>query len=370
MLSTDFVDIINSNYLGKFLMLVNGKYYRTIEAAKDHSYVEIIDQTYLPFEFKLKQLDSLDDIVESIEFMRVRGAPLIGVTAAYGLAIAMNEDYSDNSLGLSKTKLLKARPTAVNLEWAVSKVFNKLINTPKENRVEKAWELATTMANEDVAINKVIGEQGIDLIRKVNKEEINILTHCNAGWLATIDHGTALSPIYKAVSEGLNIHVWVDETRPRNQGLSLTAWELKQANIKHTVISDNTGGLLMQQGKVDCIFVGADRISMDGQVCNKIGTYLKAIAANVHEIPFYVAAPLSSVDRGFKGSNYNFEIECRSPDEVMKVKGRDKNGKIVEVELGNFAAYNPAFDLTPSKYITKIICEKGVFDPQDIGDHK
>ena len=350
-------------------MLVDNVNYRTISPAKDLSYIQIIDQTCLPFEFKLKRLESFEEVVESIKFMRVRGAPLIGVAAAYGIALAMNQDTSDQSLELSKRALINSRPTAVNLVWAVNSIYNKLVSVIETERISTAWRLAQIMSDEDVDKNKLIGKYGSELIMKKenSKDVINILTHCNAGWLATVDYGTALSPIYKAVNDGLNIHVWVDETRPRNQGLNLTAWELSQAKIKHTVISDNTGGLLMQQGRIDYIFVGADRISMDGQVCNKIGTYLKAIAANIHNIPFYVAAPLSTVDNKFRGTDYVFEIECRSPDEIMKMKGRDALGNITEIRLGESPAYNPAFDITPSKYVSKIICEKGVFNPQDIG---
>ena len=347
-------------------MLVVGINYRTIKPNKELSCVEIIDQTALPFKFMIKRLETLDDVIESIKFMRVRGAPLIGVTAAYGIALAMNRDTSNESLEQAKTLLINSRPTAVNLSWSVNLSYKTLMKTDEADRIEKAWEIANNFAEDDVSKNRLIGIHGFQLLKN-HGSTINILTHCNAGWLATIDHGTALSPIYKAVSEGLDIHVWVDETRPRNQGLSLTAWELNQANIKHTVVTDNAGGFLMQEGKVDCVLVGADRVSMSGSVCNKIGTYLKAIAAKQHDIPFYVAAPLSTVDFEFKGSDYSFEIECRSPEEIMKIKGRDKDGKITEVTLGEFPAYNPAFDITPSELVTNIICEKGVVEPDNIG---
>ena len=254
-------------------MLVEGKHYRTIWPNKALNGVTVIDQTYLPFEFKLRELTSLDEVVEAIKFMRVRGAPLIGVTGAYGIAIALTKNSTNQSLIEAGKKLIDSRPTAVNLSWAVNLVSDKLIMEPIENRVSVAWVLANKLADEDIETNQSIGEIGFNVIRKVKKSRINILTHCNAGWLATIDHGTALSPIYKAFKEGLDIHVWVDETRPRNQGMNLTAWELGQESIPHTVITDNAGGLLMQRGEVDLVIVGADRISTDGNVCNKIGTY-------------------------------------------------------------------------------------------------
>jgi len=348
-------------------MLVEGNNYRTIWPNKDLSSVTIIDQTFLPFEFKLLQLGTLNEIVEAIKSMRVRGAPLIGVTAAYGIAIALTEGLSDESLIAAKKVLIESRPTAVNLSWAVNLVYDQLKKEPIDKRVSVAWKLANRLADEDVQINKSIGSFGLKLIQKIKKSQINILTHCNAGWLATIDHGTALSPIYKAFEEGLDIHVWVDETRPRNQGMNLTAWELGQANIPHTIITDNAGGLLMQRGEVDFVIVGADRVSVDGNVCNKIGTYLKALAAKTHKIPFYVAAPLSTVDLSYHGENNLFDIECRDEDEILKVKGMDSSNNLTEVQIGYSSAYNPAFDITPAKYVSKIICEKGIYNPSDIG---
>lgn len=349
-------------------MLVGSKNYRSIESSKDRSYVKIIDQTLLPFELKIIHLKALGDVVKAIKNMQVRGAPLIGVTAAYGFAISMNCDSSNNSLGKCKKDLVSARPTAVNLSWAVNQIYDALFKCSPKDRVELSWELANNLANEDIEKNILIGVHGYDLFRAYNKKTINILTHCNAGWLATVDHGTALSPIFKLFDEGFDVHVWVDETRPRNQGLSLTAWELSQYKIKHTVITDNAGGLLMKEGLVDFVIVGADRVSLDGQVCNKIGTYLKAIAAKENKIPFYVAAPISTVDINFSGESRNFEIECRNADEIMTIKGQDKSGNMVEVRLGNSPAYNPAFDVTPPEYISKFICEKGVFDTDKIRD--
>ena len=348
-------------------MLVDGKYYRTIWPNKALTGVTIIDQTYLPFKFELRELTSLDAVVEAIKSMRVRGAPLIGVAAAYGLAIALTKNPSDQSLMEAKKKLIGSRPTAVNLSWAVNLLCNKIEIEPIVNRISTVWMLANNLADEDIKTNKSIGEFGFELIDKIKKPRINILTHCNAGWLATIDHGTALSPIYKAFEKGLDIHVWVDETRPRNQGMNLTAWELAQENIPHTVITDNAGGLLMQRGEVDMVIVGADRVSVDGDVCNKIGTYLKAIAAKTHNIPFYVAAPISTVDLSYHDENNLFDIECRDEDEILKVKGMDSSNNLTEVRIGYSSAYNPAFDITPSKYVSKIICEKGIYNSTDIG---
>jgi methylthioribose-1-phosphate isomerase len=367
MLSTDIVDIFFTLSKEIRFMFVEGKHYKTIWPNKALTGVTIIDQTYLPFEFRLSELTSLGAVVEAIKFMRVRGAPLIGVTGVYGLAIALTKNSTDQSLIEAKTQLIKSRPTAVNLSWAVNLVYDQLKKEPRNNRASMAWILANKLANEDIETNQSIGEFGFKLIHKIQKSRINILTHCNAGWLATIDHGTALSPIYKAFKEGLDIHVWVDETRPRNQGMNLTAWELKQENIPHTVITDNAGGLLMQRGEVDFVIVGADRISIDGNVCNKIGTYLKALAAKTHKIPFYVAAPLSTVDLSYHGENNLFDIECRHEDEILKVKGMDASNNLTEVKIGYSSAYNPAFDITPSKYVSKIICEKGIFNPSDIG---
>ncbi len=348
-------------------MLIEGKQYRTIWPNKALTGVTIIDQTYLPFNFKLRDLTSLDEVVEAIKYMRVRGAPLIGVSGAYGIAIALTKNSTDQSLIEAGKKLIESRPTAVNLSWAVNLVSKKLMIEPVNNRASLAWTLANRLADDDITTNQSIGEFGFNLINKVKKSRINILTHCNAGWLATIDYGTALSPIYKSFNEGLDIHVWVDETRPRNQGMSLTAWELTQESIPHTLITDNAGGLLMQRGDVDLIIVGADRISSDGNVCNKIGTYLKALAAKAHNIPFYVAAPLSTVDLSYHGDNNLFDIECRDEDEILKVKGMDASNNLTEVRLGYSSAYNPAFDITPSKYVSKIICEKGIYNPSDIG---
>jgi len=367
MLSTDIVDLLLIIFGEIKFMLVEGAHYRTIWPNKALTGVTIIDQTCLPFKFELRELTSLDEVVEAIKSMRVRGAPLIGVTAAYGIAIALTENPTGQSLIEAKKKLIESRPTAVNLSWAVNLVCDKIKIEPRGSRISTAWMLANKLADEDIKTNKSIGEFGFELIDKIKKPRINILTHCNAGWLATIDYGTALSPIYKAFKKGLDIHVWVDETRPRNQGMNLTAWELGQENIPHTVITDNAGGLLMQRGEVDFVIVGADRVSIDGNVCNKIGTYLKAIAAKAHNIPFYVAAPMSTVDLSYHDENNLFDIECRNEDEILKVKGMDASNNLTEVKIGYSSAYNPAFDITPSKYVSKIICEKGIYNPTDIG---
>ena len=348
-------------------MVVEGKSHRTIEASSDLTRVTIIDQTALPFKFKLIELKSLKDVIQAIKFMKVRGAPLIGVTSAFGIALEMNNDPSDQSLMDAAFALKESRPTAVNLAWAVEKMLEHLKTINAKDRAKTAWFYANQLAEDDIKTNINIGRAGLPLLKQIKSSPLNILTHCNAGWLATIDNGTALSPIYQAVEEGIDIHVWVDETRPRNQGMNLTAWELTQAKIPHTIISDNTGGLLMQQNKVDCVIVGADRISIDGQVCNKIGTYLKALAAKAHDIPFYVAAPLSTVDKKFIGKNQPFEIECRDPNELLRIKGLNSDGIISEVKIGMSNAYNPAFDITPPEYISKIICEKGSYNPDSIG---
>ena len=347
-------------------MQVGSKNYRTIEASEDQSYVKIIDQTSLPFKLKIVHLKTLGEVIKAIINMQVRGAPLIGVTAAYGLALSMNFDSSNNALRKCKKDLVNARPTAVNLSWAVNQIYNALIKCSPKERVGLSWELANNLANEDIDKNISIGLHGYNLFSACNKKTINILTHCNAGWLATVDHGTALSPIFKLFDEGFDVHIWVDETRPRNQGLGLTAWELSQYKIRHTVITDNAGGFLMKEGLVDFVIVGADRIALDGQVCNKIGTYQKAVVAKENNIPFYVAAPISTIDINFSGESRNFEIECRDSDEIMTMRGQDKSGSIVEVRLGNSPAYNPAFDVTPPEYVSKFICEMGVFDTDEI----
>ena len=347
-------------------MKVEGKNFRTIEASKDLSSVIIIDQTALPFNFNLVRISSLNEMQTAIRNMQVRGAPLIGVSGAYGIALACKQNTSNSSLEKARKCLIKTRPTAINLSWAVNKLCDKLLTIPEDKRLNEAWKWSEALANDDVFTNKKIGIAGLPILKDLNKSTLNILTHCNAGWLATIDYGTALSPIYLAVEYGIKLHVWIDETRPRNQGMSLTAWELEKAGIPHTIVADNAGGLLMQQGKVDCVLVGADRIGLDGSVCNKIGTYLKALSANAHNIPFYVAAPLSTFDKNFSIANAGFKIEERDPDELFIMRGMDNKGEVSSLRIGNGNGYNPAFDITPPEYITRIIYEDGTIKPKDI----
>lgn len=310
------------------------------------------------------RIDTVDDMVHAIKTMQVRGAPLIGAAAAYGMALATLEDDSEAHLLLSAEKLKNSRPTAVNLAWAVNCMLNILKNTQSQRNLT-AWREAANIANEDVTQNLAIGHHGLVLIKSLYKNKtFNILTHCNAGWLATVDGGTALAPIYAAHDEGLKIHVFVDETRPRNQGSFLTAWELVQHGVPHTVITDNAGGHLMQQGLVDMVIVGADRVTSCGDVCNKIGTYLKALAAYDNHVPFYVAVPSPTVD--WQVHDYKtIEIEARDGDEVSNIQGLAADGSIKNIRVipVESTAANPAFDVTPARLVTGIITEKGVFAP-------
>ncbi len=347
-------------------MKVDGKYYRTIEASHDETSVTIIDQTLLPFKFKLVRIRALKEMKNAIYNMQVRGAPLIGVSGAFGIALVCNEDPSDNSINKAKEYLINTRPTAVNLSWAVNKLCDKLLTMEEGQRAKEAWRWSKNLAEEDVTTNKKIGNVGFKILKELNKDKLNILTHCNAGWLATIDYGTALSPIYIAKEQGMQVHVWVDETRPRNQGMNLTAWELEKAGIPHTVVADNAGGLLMQEGRVDCVLVGADRVGVDGAVCNKIGTYLKALPAKSNKVPFYVAAPKSTFDKNFSMNNKSFEIEKRDVSELFTMRGTNKDGEILTFNIGHFEGYNPAFDITPPEYINGIICEEGFIKPENL----
>jgi methylthioribose-1-phosphate isomerase len=347
-------------------MKVNNINYRTIIGSESKNLIQIIDQTELPHKFVLKEIKTLDEVIHSIQRMWVRGAPLIGVTAAYGFAIALKESQSDEFIAKVKEKLISARPTAVNLAWAIEAIAEHVKRVAPTKRYEEAWSYADKLAEDDIQTNQKIGLHGLDLLKTLKKDKLNILTHCNAGWLATVDYGTALSPIYHAAELGMDIHVWVSETRPRNQGSSLTAWELEQAGIKHTVITDNAAGYLMQKGEVDCVIVGADRISLDGQVVNKIGTYLKAVVAYENNIPFYVAAPKSTMDAKFISDNHPFEIEYRCGSEVSQITGKLMDGSMSTVSLTTSPVLNPAFDLTPSKYISNIICEDGVFNSSSL----
>jgi methylthioribose-1-phosphate isomerase len=348
-------------------MLVNGRWMRTIWAADDGRSVEIIDQTRLPHEFAVVPLRDMTEAARAIKEMWVRGAPLIGVTGAYGLAMALRDDPSDEALARGFETLHATRPTAVNLGWALAHIRNAVSRLAAGERAEAAFALAAAMADEDVAACQRIGEFGANLIAASQRQKggngpVNVLTHCNAGWLATVDWGTALAPIYKAHDAGVPVHVWVDETRPRNQGAFLTAWELGQHDVPHTVISDNGGGHLMQHGLVDLCIVGTDRTTRRGDVANKIGTYLKALAAADNGVPFYVAAPSSSIDFALHDGVKEIPIEQRDPGEVSHIAGRAGDGRILSVRLTpeNSPARNDAFDVTPARLVTGLITERGV----------
>jgi methylthioribose-1-phosphate isomerase len=346
-------------------MNVNGRPMRTIWLAADGRTVEIIDQRLLPHELVVARLATLDDAAAAIRDMAVRGAPLIGATAAYGIALAMADDPSDDALTRAIETLGKTRPTAVNLHWALEAMRQALLLLPPRRRPDAALARAAEIAEEDVAINRAIGEHGLPLIADARQRkgggQVEILTHCNAGWLATVDWGTALAPIYRAHDEGVPLHVWVDETRPRNQGASLTAWELLQHGVPHTVIADNAGGHLMRQGRVDLCITGTDRTTASGDVANKIGTYLKALAARDNGVPFYVALPSPTIDWTLDDGG-DIPIEERDPREVTHITGWTEACERVEVRLtpeGSPAA-NYAFDVTPARLVTGLITERGV----------
>src|SRR5450759_3435860 len=346
-------------------MNVNGKPCRTIWRSQDGISVEIIDQTRLPHEFVTASLVTVDDAERAIREMRVRGAPLIGVTAAYGMALAMQADPSDASLDNAARALLAARPTAVNLRWGVERMRTLLAPLSRKSRSAAAWEEAARIAEEDVAINAGIGRHGRELIEAIYRREkrpINVLTHCNAGWLATVDWGTALAPVYAAFDAGIPLHVWVDETRPRNQGASLTAWELGQHGVPHTVIVDNAGGHLMQHGMVDMAIVGCDRVTARGDVCNKIGTYLKALAAHDNGVPFYVALPTPTIDWTLQDGVKEIPIEERAAEEVTHIAGLCEDGQVRTVRLTpqGSRAGNYGFDVTPARLVTGLITGRGV----------
>ena len=353
-------------------MQVATQHFRTIWPDARCKFVEIIDQTKLPFTFEIARIESLEQMMHAIKTMQVRGAPLIGVAAAYGLALAMLHDDSDDYLQQASQELISTRPTAVNLRWAVQRMQTHLLALQPQQRNFAAWKEAAKIAEEDVAQNQLIGQHGFELIKKLYKDkQFNILTHCNAGWLATVDFGTALSPIFVAHDAGLNVHVYVSETRPRNQGAALTAWELAQHGVPHTVITDNAAGHLMQQGLVDMVIVGADRVTTNGDVCNKIGTYLKALAAHDNNIPFYAAVPTPTIDWNI--SNHNeIEIEHRHGDEVAYLQGLSADGSVQSVRVipKESQAANPAFDVTPARLVTGIITEKGVFAPNALKNCK
>ncbi|MFN3076413.1 MAG: S-methyl-5-thioribose-1-phosphate isomerase [Alphaproteobacteria bacterium] len=355
-------------------MNVDGKPQRTIWLANDGWAVEIIDQTLLPHAFVTVRLETVAETAHAIMDMLVRGAPLIGATAAYGMCLAMHADPSDASLDRAYATLLETRPTAVNLRWALNEMRGVLQPLPAEARTAAAYRRAAALCEEDVAINRAIGDNGLALIQDRweslgRRRALNILTHCNAGWLATVDWGTALAPIYRAHDEEIPVHVWVDETRPRNQGANLTAWELGQHGVPHTVIADNVGGHLMQHGKVDMCIVGTDRTTSRGDVCNKIGTYLKALAAHDNGVPFYVALPSPTIDWTLSDGVAEIPIEQRDGGEVSRISGVDAAGKVVTVGImpKNSPVANYAFDVTPARYVTGLITERGVCDASPEG---
>jgi methylthioribose-1-phosphate isomerase len=348
-------------------MKVDGKHLRTIWLEADGRTVGIIDQTRLPHEFLTARLETVDDAVRAIRTMQVRGAPLIGATAAYGLALVLRADPSDAALERGYAALFAARPTAINLKWGLDEVRGAVAGLDGAERVAAAYARAAAICEEDIAINQAMGRHGVKLIegiaaRKRQGEPVEILTHCNAGWLATVDWGTATAPIYTAHERNIPVHVWVDETRPRNQGAALTAWELGKHGVPHTVIADNTGGHLMQHGRVDFVLVGTDRVTANGDVCNKIGTYLKALAAFDNGVPFYVALPSPTIDFAVSDGVAEVPIEQRAAEEVATITGRTADGRIETVALvpADSPVANYAFDVTPARLVTGLITERGV----------
>jgi methylthioribose-1-phosphate isomerase len=348
-------------------MKVNGRPMRTIWLEADGTTVGIIDQTQLPHLLVTATLTSLDEAAHAIRAMLVRGAPLIGAAAAYGVALAMRADQSDTALEAACRTLLATRPTAVNLRWAIGEMRRLLLPLPPAQRMEEAYARAAAICDEDVAINRGIADAGLPLIaaaweKKGRQGRVDILTHCNAGWLAAVDWGTALAPIYLAHDRGIPLHVWVDETRPRNQGASLTAWELGQHGVAHTVIVDNAGGHLMQHGRVDLCIVGTDRTTASGDVANKIGTYLKALAAHDNNVPFYVGLPSPTIDWSIADGVKEIPIEERDPAEVTEIAGLLASGTVAKVRLtpADSKAANFAFDVTPARLVTGLITERGV----------
>ena len=346
-------------------MKVNGIPYRSIWLAEDGQTVQIIDQTRLPHDFPVVGLTTMEQAAVAIRDMWVRGAPLIGATAAYGMALHMVADPSDTGLARAYDVLLATRPTAINLRWALDDMRAVLSPLPPAERRDAAYARAAAICDEDVMINRQIGVHGLTLIKDIAARKsgpVNILTHCNAGWLATVDWGTATSPIYQAVEQGIDVHVWVDETRPRNQGAHLTAWEMASHGIPHHLITDNAGGHLMQRGQVDICIVGTDRTTANGDVCNKIGTYLKALAAQDCGVPFYVALPSPTIDWRLRDGLRDIPIEDRSGEEVTKLWGRDPNGTVTQVQIAPDATpgANPAFDVTPARLVTGLITERGI----------
>jgi len=345
-------------------MKIENREYRTIWFDENSQSVKIIDQTKLPHQFIIKDLKTVKDAINAIKIMEVRGAPLIGGTAAYGMALATKENNDPNFIKKSSEDLIQSRPTAINLRWAVDRMMNKLLGVNNNELLNIALKEAKNICDEDEKFCENIGLNGLKIIEDIynkKKDTVNILTHCNAGWLATINWGTATSPIYQAHKNGIPIHVWVDETRPRNQGANLTSYELNEESVPNTIIADNTGGILMQRGDVDICIVGTDRTLSTGDVCNKIGTYLKALAAYDNDIPFYVALPSSTIDWDIKNFK-DIPIEERSSEELSHIEGLDENDDLKKILIypKKSKALNLAFDVTPAKYVTGLITEKGV----------
>ena len=352
-------------------MHINGKAFRTIWFEEKEQVVKIIDQTKLPHKFEVKNLKTVKDAINAIKTMEVRGAPLIGATAAYGIVLAIMENNNTEFIKKSSENLIKSRPTAVNLKWAVNRMLKKLSGVNNNEILKVALQEAKLICEEDIKFCENIGLNGLKIIEEIHnkkKDTVNILTHCNAGWLATIDWGTATSPIYHAHKKGIKVHVWVDETRPRNQGANLTSYELNEEGISNTIIADNTGGILMQRGEVDMCIVGTDRTISTGDVANKIGTYLKALAAKDNNVPFYVALPSSTID--WETSDLkNIPIEERNSEELSHVEGLDENNNVTKVLIypKKSKAMNLAFDVTPAKYVTGLITEKGICEASTKG---
>jgi len=352
-------------------MKVSGKHYRSIWAEADRSAVHLIDQSRLPHVFETLRIDSAEAMAEAIKAMRLRGAPLIGVAAAFGVALAINRSATDAAIAKAAGLLQATRPTAVNLAWALARMRGHLKDVKPAARAEAAWSEAQAIADEDVALNEAIGRHGMALIEREHRalgRPLNILTHCNAGWIATVDWGTVTAPIYMAHERGIPVHVWVDETRPRNQGL-LTAWELAAHGVPHTLVVDNAGGHLMQHGRVDLVMVGADRVTRRGDVCNKIGTYLKALAARDNGVPFYACVPSPTIDWSVEDGLAQIPIEERGAEEVREVAGLDEAGHPGRVRIApaSVPVANPAFDVTPHGLVTGIVTEKGLVPASEAG---
>ncbi len=351
-------------------MLLNGESSRTIIVDKDHV-IRILDQTLLPFKVKWLLLSNFSSACHAIKAMQVRGAPAIGIVAAYGMALAAKENSQWASLVQAAERLKSTRPTAVNLAWAVDLQLSCMESVKYSERFQAAMQHAALLSEQDIETCSAIGDVGVEIIKDIaavkNQSTVNILTHCNAGWLATVDWGTALAPIYKAQAQGIDVHVWVDETRPRNQGALLTTFELSEQGVKNTLICDNAGGHLMQQGLVDLCLVGSDRTTANGDVCNKIGTYLKALAAKENDVPFYVALPSSTVDWTLSNGD-DIPIEVRDPSEILSINSAENNNiRASAISLPGVEAFNPAFDVTPGRYISGLITEKGVFEASTQG---